>query len=300
MLLHDILFMLGKIKKGIKRAYTLHKVFGVSYITILMSLPNNHNITVPINGIQNKMRVRTAMYLSEDLYEIERAGWKIKNDTGNNSVIFENGKIRLYADSIFYADTINEIFIKEIYKANVKDKVVIDVGAYFGESSIYFALQGAKKVIALEPDEESYKIALRNIKENGLENKITLLNKAISPTRGIVNYYRTNSAGTSSTAYDQMIRKDEVIVKKQVEAITLDEIIANEGEIGLLKMDCEGCEYSVLNSFSHFDKTDEIVLEYHKGLQNLPSLLKSYGFVVTVKKERGNRLGILKAKKRVN
>ena len=288
--------MLRKITKGIKRTYTLHK-YGVGLMTILSSLPSNSIVTVTIHGEKYEMKVRTAMYLSEDLYEIEKAGWIIKYDKGDNLVLFRNGETKLYGDSIFYADTINEVFVKEIYKADIKDKVVVDVGAYFGESSVYFALQGARKVIAFEPDEQSYKIALRNVKENKLENKIVLINKAVAPVSGTIVYYRTNSAGTSSTDYQQMIRKGEVITKKQVNAVSLNEIVSQEGEIGLLKMDCEGCEYSVLNSFSYFDKISKIVLEYHNGLQNLPSLLKSHGFEVKIKKERGDRLGILRAER---
>ena len=287
--------MVSKIIKGVRRGYTLHS-FGVSYITILSSLLNNKTISINIEGKQYTMNIRTAMYISEDLYNLKKAGWVIKHDTGDNLVLFRNKDIKLYGDSVFYADTLNEIFIKEIYKTNIKDKVVIDIGAYFGESAIYFALQGAKKVIALEPDDYSYKLALRNIKENKLSNKITLLNKAIAPSHGILDYYRTSSAATSSTDYEQMIRKGEVITKKQVEGITLDDIINQEGEIGLLKMDCEGCEYSVLNSFSGFDKVDKIILEYHNDLQNLPSLLKSHGFKLAIKKERG-RLGILRGEK---
>ena len=71
---------------------------------------------------------------------------------------------------------------------------------------------------------------------------------------------------------------DKLIVK-QVEAITLNrEIKMAEERVGLLKLDCEGCEYSVLNSFSDFDIIDNIILEYHNDVQNLPNLLKDFGF----------------------
>jgi len=40
-----------------------------------------------------------------------------------------------------------------------------------------------KKVIAFEPDGENYKLALMNLKENKLENKIVLLNKALALKR---------------------------------------------------------------------------------------------------------------------
>jgi len=67
--------------------------------------------------------------------------------------------------------------------------------------------------------------------------------------------------------------------------------------IGLLKLDCEGCEYSVLNSFSDFDRVDNIILEYHNDLQNLPNLLKDKGFEVTIEKKT-EKVGILRAYKK--
>ncbi|HDD64256.1 MAG TPA: hypothetical protein ENF53_03775 [Thermoprotei archaeon] len=48
--------------------------------------------------------------------------------------------------------SVRAVFYKETYRfLDVKDKVVIDVGAWVGDSSVYFALKGAKKVIAMEP-----------------------------------------------------------------------------------------------------------------------------------------------------
>jgi len=47
---------------------------------------------------------------------------------------------------------------------DVKGKVVIDVGAYIGDSAIYFALKGARKVIALESHPGTFAEMLDNIK----------------------------------------------------------------------------------------------------------------------------------------
>lgn len=42
-------------------------------------------------------------------------------------------------------------------------RVVIDIGVFIGDSSIYFALRGAKRVIAVEPHSEAYKKTVENI-----------------------------------------------------------------------------------------------------------------------------------------
>ena len=124
------------------------------------------------------------------------------------------------------------------------------------ESAVYFAINGAKKVIALEPDEENYKLALMNIKENKLENKIVLLSKALAPKEGVISFYKyLYSSNASSIDPNNMVKLDDKLIVQQVEATTLNEIINMvKGErVGLLKLDCEGCEYGVLNSFNDYD-----------------------------------------------
>ncbi|MEM3714462.1 MAG: FkbM family methyltransferase, partial [Nitrososphaeria archaeon] len=65
-----------------------------------------------------------------------------------------------------------ETFIDEDYKfLKVSNETVIDIGANVGDTPIYFALKGAKKVIALEPDFNYFTIANLNIEENNLNSK---------------------------------------------------------------------------------------------------------------------------------
>lgn len=72
------------------------------------------------------------------------------------------------------------VFIEEEYRnLNVKDKVVIDIGANNGDSAIYFALNGARRVIALEPYPHAFFLAERNIMENGLADKIIIVNEGM-------------------------------------------------------------------------------------------------------------------------
>jgi hypothetical protein len=73
--------------------------------------------------------------------------------------------------------SILEIFDYGEYKLlGVKDRVVVDVGAFVGDSPIYFALKGARKVIAIEPHPEAYVEMLENTKLNNLENIIIPIN----------------------------------------------------------------------------------------------------------------------------
>jgi FkbM family methyltransferase len=63
------------------------------------------------------------------------------------------------------------------------EKIVIDIGANLGDSSLFFAKKGFK-VIGFEPLNKVYEIALENIKLNNLEGKITLVNKGVGAKKG--------------------------------------------------------------------------------------------------------------------
>ena len=56
---------------------------------------------------------------------------------------------------------------------DVKDKTVLDVGAGEGETALFYLLNGAKKVICIEPNKNCYDILLRNSK---FHNRIIPIN----------------------------------------------------------------------------------------------------------------------------
>jgi len=69
---------------------------------------------------------------------------------------------------------------------DVSGRVVVDVGAYVGDSAIYFALRGAKKVIAVEPHPGAFAEMLDNIKLNNLEGVIIPINAGLASRPGSV------------------------------------------------------------------------------------------------------------------
>ena len=164
-------------------------------------------------------------------------------------------------------------FITNIYGLlNVRNKIVIDVGAYIGDSAIYFALRGAKKVIAIEPHPLAFKEMLENIKLNNLEKVIAPINAGLASRSGSICIKNVNVEETES------IYHSPGACDTNVPAITLSEVISKYGVAGdlfVLKMDCEGCEYDViLNDYEHIKLFEELVVEYHGSLENILNILK--------------------------
>jgi FkbM family methyltransferase len=150
----------------------------------------------------------------------------------------------------------------------VGGRVVVDVGAFVGDSSIYFTLRGAKKVIAIEPHPGAFEEMLENIKLNNLEDKIIPINAGLASRPGKMCLQEVSTSSTWSTYYGLGD------CERSVPAITLGEIISkyvSEGGDLVLKMDCEGCEYDVImNDYENVSKFKEIIFEYHERQLGIP------------------------------
>jgi len=152
---------------------------------------------------------------------------------------------------------------------DVKDKVVIDVGAFVGDSAIYFALKGAKRVIAVEPHPGAFAEMLENIKLNTIGNKIIPVNAGLANKSGKVCLVKSFDNSDTLVMYHRL---GDCI--NAIPAVTLGELISRFGvDSGnaVLKMDCEGCEYDViLSDYEHIQMFKELVFEYHPSIVNKP------------------------------
>jgi len=160
---------------------------------------------------------------------------------------------------------------------NPENKIVIDIGANIGDSPIYFALNKANRVIALEPYPSTFDLAVQNIKVNNLNDKITILNSGYGKASEIVKVdtKRRDTMGTILVSSNE---------GKEVKLYSL-EMLIREFDIkeAVLKMDCEGCEYNLLNEDDGvLKKFKRIVLEFHYGYKNIERKLKNAGFSTKV------------------
>ena len=193
-----------------------------------------------------------------------------------------NSKVTLYG-SITNGDSVS-VFLDNIYgNLLVAGKTVIDIGANIADSSIYFAVRGAKKVIALEPFPENYEMAKRNVESNNLSDKITLLLAACAANRGFVTISPFDKAWLCSIVKDSS-------QGFKVPMLTLEDILKQnrlqKGELNILKMDCEGCEYESILSASRdvIRSFGYIQIEYHHGYKELKNKLEQNGFIVSITK----------------
>jgi len=162
-------------------------------------------------------------------------------------------------------DFLREIFRDDVYRMKGRSlvgKVAVDLGAFFGDSSIPMAKLGAT-VYAFEPSASRCELLRRNLAANGVGDA--------------VHFFK---AGLSTRAYKETANGEDL---EFVDGVPF--VLANvPGGIDLLKMDCEGCEYPMFEDERFLDHLDpaEIVMEYHQGAEPLVEILKGRAYTLEV------------------
>lgn len=192
--------------------------------------------------------------------------------------------------NLWDARIIREIFFDNPYVryfALPSDATVVDIGGYIGDFSLYaIKYLKARRVVVYEPAAENYALLQQNIANNGYDDRIIAVNKAVgSPHEVVLNVQKQESDEMHVSAY--MYQGAE---RRIMPSITLEELIATHHieTVDLLKVDCEGGEYDIFPSVgdSVLKRIRNIAFEYHRiegyepRLQSILQRLRSSGFQV--------------------
>jgi FkbM family methyltransferase len=163
---------------------------------------------------------------------------------------------------------------------DVAGRDVLDVGANIGDSALYFASRGAKRVIALEPFPKMYARAKRNIEGNRQGQNIVLLNEGAGARSVHVRVPPALESNGGSALRD-------FGVGQEVKVSSLDELVERFRIYdGILKSNCEGCEYPFLLTSSKESRLrfSQMLIEYHHGPDEIVRQLTADGFRVSYKR----------------
>ncbi|MCX8186021.1 MAG: FkbM family methyltransferase [Sulfolobales archaeon] len=165
-----------------------------------------------------------------------------------------------------------QIFKKGIY-GSPTDSIVIDIGAWVGDSSIYFA-RLRNHVVAIEPIEMHARYIHLNARLSGLEDRIKVINAAYHFTTDKLN--RIDLRGPATKVPSGL---------NNINYVKLSEIISDVGK-AYIKADCEGCEYDLINELipQYTDTVYGIAMEIHKDAGNHLKLLSKLTKYYTAEK----------------
>jgi len=210
---------------------------------------------------------------------------------------YDHVEVRMFLGNEQDLRVVYEVFCEEVYKdLDVKDKCVIDIGTYIGDTAIYFVLRGAKKVIAVEPYPFSYSLAKKNIRTNNMLDKVLLINAAVASEYGKIRLSCSPSDAESILKSSENGIEVPIMTIKDLLSLAKDYIADS---YSVLKIDCEGCEYDlILNSSPQmFTFFNEVMLEYHNDPRPLIKKLKELGFKLIKLKVSNEHLGIIYARR---
>ena len=177
------------------------------------------------------------------------------------------------------------VWINEEYKQSksIRDnEVVIDIGAHIGLFTLYISqMVRSKRIICFEPIKENFELLEKNITENNIQN-CDYYNLAVYSESKELKIFLNDMDGAAHSVFGK--GKDFI----NIQSITLKDIFDNNNisNCSLLKLDCEGAEYEIINSFpkEYFTRIGKIVLEYHfsdkypNELEKLKNNLRNFGF----------------------
>ena len=142
---------------------------------------------------------------------------------------------------------------------------VVDVGGHVGLVAIYLGLRHPGiRVLSFEPFEENYQRFQENLKRNRVDN-VEVFHQAVTgdgrDLNLVVNFHE-NTGGATAWLGNM---EGKGYRRWTVGSTTLERIFTDHqiDRCRLLKIDCEGGEYEILEGFGRLDAVDYLRGEFH-------------------------------------
>jgi FkbM family methyltransferase len=160
-----------------------------------------------------------------------------------------------------------EVFAYHIYSCDwelEESATVVDIGAHVGSFLIWLSSRhGPVRGAAYEPDPAAFRYLRTNLDANGLAN-VTTHPEAVADRSGEGMLVRPVAAGGTGSLYarDADQRGESI----QTSIVAFDDAVARiEGDISLVKLDCEGAEYDIVlgSDSASWQRIKRIILVHH-------------------------------------
>ena len=205
---------------------------------------------------------------------------------------------------------LTEIFIAQEYNFICNAEcAVIDIGANIGIASVFFSQKEfVKKIYCFEPIEDTFKIARENFRSNQIDKIQGLFNYGLGGSNRIEKFlFNKNLKGNSgirgllSPSYNRSNIESEIreVDIKKASDVLKPIFIENPDLRIVVKMDCEGAEYEIIEDLAKEDilkEIDLIIIEWHDlGSAVLEEYLVNNNFTI-FSRSLGNMTGIIYGK----
>jgi len=234
--------------------------------------------------------------------------------TGDGSFVVTLGNLRLALETPQDILTAKEILVDGCYNFQLPNHcAVLDIGMNVGIASLWFALKNEVEVVyGYELFDPTYRQAERNLELNGsLQKKVHMFNYGVGfPSRTMnlpYSYELKGSIGINGIEQEaaSIFRTDNLeaqMIEVRIEdcARVIGEVRnQNPGRELVVKMDCEGSEYEIMDRLDRQGLVREAILymiEWHKrGPGQISKILQRHGFTVMSLNPMSNYVGMIYA-----
>ncbi len=125
----------------------------------------------------------------------------------------------------------------------ISDSHLLEIGGNIGTQTVYFSLSGAyRHIVTIEPDPRNFPLLQLNLRQNGLDDKVTAVNCAAGDMSGEIDFFLNANNHGKSSAIRQSSRDTKINVPVRPVTEILADLSINPAAIGLVWMDIEGYE----------------------------------------------------------
>ena len=201
-------------------------------------------------------------------------------------------------------DTIAEIVEHDCYQldqidfSNSADGLILDIGAQIGTASVVLSSLHRGKILCFEPVPENCRFLQMNLEANQIANAV-IVPAAVTDQDGFAEFEIDPNSSVAGRAAGLMATDPRVFSQSlRVKSVTLRTALKDfpSQAIHLIKMDCEGGEYSIVDQITPElqPRIRNMTFEVHdldraRNARVLTEKLKRLGFRVRYKTEMHHR-----------
>ena len=234
------------------------------------------------------------LFFNSKVY-IQRLASKIENfklTSYKTGFIVDILNLKIYVETAEEFFILEEVFLSNDYFFKTSNTtIVIDIGANVGISSLFFStLDNVAAIYAFEPVKDTYDQALLNFEFNAEINKVVSIKNIGLGDKNREEVFAYNKQQKGNTGIRGLLSpslskrtNEKRVVSINDASIEIGTILSNNQDNDVvLKMDCEGAEYEILQNLDSsgvLKQINIVMLEWHDhGPCKLESILIKNSF----------------------
>jgi len=175
--------------------------------------------------------------------------------------IFRSDGYRIHLNGQEDLGNLWAIFGRQEYPLTAQDTEIIDIGANIGLFTIFAAKKvKGSTITSFEPVGSTFESFCENLELSNTQKQVVPVNAGVAGSNGTRQIY----LGTSSDLASMFARNASQGVE-QIETKSINSILEERPSVSVLKMDCEGAEWEILDSADPnlFRRVRHLYIEFH-------------------------------------